>query len=69
MIGSVPVSVAASVMNKSPLFVRESIAQGKIDGAFCIEGENGRRSFYISPVKFQELTGYEWKGGEDEKRG
>ena len=67
MIGSVPVSVAASVMNKSPLFVRESIAQGKIDGAFCIEGENGRRSFYISPVKFYELTGFMYEGRSDEE--
>ena len=68
MIGSVPVEVAAYVMQKSPLWIRESIAQGKIDGAFCVEGKKGKRSFYISPVKFKELTGYEWKGEEDEKR-
>lgn len=67
MIGSVPVEVAAYVMNKSPLFVRESIAQGKIDGAFCIEGKNGRRSFYISPVKFYELTGFMYEGRSDEE--
>lgn len=67
MTGSVPIEVASRVMNKSSLWVRESIAQGKIDGAFCIEGKNGRRSFYISPVKFYELTGFMYEGRSDEE--
>lgn len=64
MMGNVPIEIAAKVMGKSPLWVREAIAQNRLDIGGCIAGKNGRRSFYISPKKFEELTGYHYEGSE-----
>lgn len=68
MIGNVPVEVAAYVMDKSPLWVREAIDRGILDIGCCMKGEHGRRSYYISPQKLKELTGYEWDGTKEIKR-
>lgn len=67
MSGKVPIRVAAKVMGVSELYVREAIAQGKLDIGCFITGKHGKRSFYISPKKFEELTGYKWKGNDDGK--
>lgn len=67
MRGNVPIKVAAEVMGVSELYVREAIAQGKLDIGCFITGKQGKRSFYISPKKFEELTGYKWKGNDDGK--
>ena len=63
MKGSVSVKKTAEILGKSQLFVREAIAQGRLDIGCCIEGKNGRRTFYISPQKLKDLTGEEI--GED----
>lgn len=61
MYGNVPVKVAASVMGKSEMYVRRAIEDGRIDIG-CCSGRGKRKSYYISPKKLFELTGYEWKG-------
>lgn len=61
MKGNVPVKIAAEVMGVSQLYVREAISQGRLNIGCCIEGKHGKRSFYISPKKLEELTGYKWK--------
>ena len=65
MKGNVPIKVAASVMGVSELYVREAIAQNVLPIGCCITGKHGKRSFYISPKKFEELTGFRWEGGND----
>lgn len=62
--GNVPISVVARVMGKSTLWVREALSQGKLDIGCCTVGKNGRRSFYVSPKKLYELTGYIYEGFE-----
>ena len=62
MTGNVSVKEASRILGKSELWVREAIASGAIDLGACTVGKNGRRSFYISPKKLYELTGYVWKG-------
>ena len=62
MTGNVSVKEASRILGKSDLWVREAIASGAIDLGACTVGKNGRRSFYISPKKLYELTGYVWKG-------
>lgn len=57
MVGNVPISVAAKVMNKSQMYVRCAIADGRLDIG-CCSGRGKRKSYYISPKKFYELTGY-----------
>lgn len=66
MKGNVPVKIAAEVMGVSQLYVREAIFQGRLNIGCCIEGKRGKRSFYISPKKFEELTGYRYEGSENE---
>ena len=63
MSGKITIQKAAEIMNVSPLYVREAIAQGVLPIGCCIKGKHGKRSFYISPVKFAEWTGYR---GEEE---
>lgn len=64
MIGNVPVKVAAKVLGKSELYIRHAIEDGKLNIGIC-SGRGKRKSYYISPLKLYELTGYEWKGKED----
>lgn len=59
--GSVPVRVAARVLGKSEMYVRHAIEDKRIDIG-CCSGRGKRKSYYISPKKLYELTGYEWKG-------
>ena len=60
MTGNVPVSKAAEVLGKSQLFVRQAIQEGRLDIG-CCSGRGKRKSYYNSPKKLYELTGYEWK--------
>lgn len=58
----ITIKQAAKIMGVSELYVREAIAQNVLPIGCCITGKHGRRSFYISPKKLYELTGYVWKG-------
>lgn len=72
--GSVPVSVAAKVYGKDSSWVRAGIIAGWLPiGKATRKGEiitsinemnskYGRISYYISPKKLYEETGYIWKG-------
>lgn len=61
MTGNVPVKVAARVLGKSEMYIRCALQDGRTDIGFC-SGKGKRKSYYISPKKLYELTGYEWKG-------
>lgn len=63
-IGGVPVSDAAKVFGKEPCWVRQGIRDGWLPIGYVTTKENGTKgSFYISPKKLWEETGYVWKGG------
>ena len=60
---NVPVTVAARVMKKDPQFIRQGIILGilKFGVAFKKEGSS-QYSYYISPIKFWQETGYIYNG-------
>lgn len=74
MKGSVPVSVAAKVYGKDPNWIRAGIIVGWLPiGTATRNGKQitkldemnsryGRISYYISPKKLYEETGYAWEG-------
>ena len=74
MCGSVPVSVAAKVYGRDAAWVREGIISGwlpigiatkdgkQVTNVDEINRSKGRISYYISPKKLYEDTGFEWKG-------
>ena len=62
--GNVPIKVAARVMGKSQVYIRNAIKDGRVDLGIC-SGQGNRKSYYISPKKLYELTGYEWKGEKE----
>jgi len=74
MNGSVPVAVAAKVYGRDASWVRAGIISGWLpigvatrNGKIVtnvdeINGCKGRISYYISPKKLFEDTGFEWKG-------
>lgn len=59
--GSPTVQEVAKIMGKDQTFVREGIEKGWLPIGIC-KTTNGVRSFYISPKKLWEVTGYVWKG-------
>ena len=73
---SVPVSIAAKVYGKDACWVRNGIIAGwlpigtatrngkKITDINEVNLRKGRISFYISPKKLYEETGFKWKGGD-----
>ena len=73
---SVPVSIAAKVYGKDACWVRNEIIAGwlpigtatrngkKITDINEVDLRKGRISFYISPKKLYEETGFKWKGGD-----
>ena len=73
---SVPVSIAAKVYEKDACWVRNGIIAGwlpigtatrngkKITDINEVDLRKGRISFYISPKKLYEETGFKWKGGD-----
>lgn len=66
---NVPVLHAARMMGKDQSFIREAMKRGIIDlgSAYQKEGSN-QYDFYISPFKLWQLTGYVYKGYEEEQR-
>lgn len=64
MEGNVPVKVAARVLGKSEFYVRCAIQDGNLDIGIC-SGRGKRKSYYISPKKLFELTGYVWEGEKE----
>lgn len=58
--GNVPVTVAAKVMHKDPMFVRIGLQRGLLPfGAAFKKDEHGEQyDYYISPKLFYEYTGY-----------
>ena len=74
MTGSVPVRIAARVYGKDPAWVRAGIISGWLPIGYAtrkgkrvtstneIKGAYGRISYYISPAKLYEDTGFMWKG-------
>lgn len=73
---SVPVSIAAKIYGKDACWVRNGIIAGwlpigtatrngkKITDINEVDLRKGRISFYISPKKLYEETGFKWKGGD-----
>lgn len=62
-IGGVPVQTAAKVFGKDATWVRQGIIDGWLDIGYAVPSETGNRtSFYISPKKLWEKTGYVWIG-------
>lgn len=62
--GNLPVKVAARVMGKSEIYVRHALEDKRLDIGCCV-CRGKRKSYYISPKKFYELTGYIWEGERD----
>lgn len=72
--GSVPVKVVAEVYGRDASWVRAGIICGwlpigtatrdgkQITDLSEINSRKGRISYYISPRRLYEQTGYEWKG-------
>ena len=72
--GSVPVSVAAKVYGRDACWIRAGIISGycpigtatrngkEIFDVQDMDSRKGRISYYISPKKLYEQTGYIWKG-------
>lgn len=75
--GSVPVKVAAKVFGKDACWVRAGIISGYLqigkatrNGKLItsieeMDSKFGRISYYISPKKLYEETGYIWKGEKE----
>lgn len=76
--GGVPISVAAKVYGKNQSWIRAGIVAGWLPiGIATRDGERvtkiadmnsrlGRISYYISPIKLYNETGYIWKGKDSE---
>lgn len=65
--GNVPAIVAASIMGKDQMFIREAMKRGIIDLGICFKKEGSDQyDFYISPFKLWQLTGYVYQGDEIE---
>ncbi len=75
--GSVPIRVAARVYGKDPCYIRVGIISGWLPiGRATRNGEPvtdisqmnsrfGRITYYISPKKLYEDTGFVWKGEKE----
>lgn len=59
--GGVPVRVAAAVYGKAPYFIHEGIRAGWLPIGHCKPGEQ-KDSFYISPKRLWEDTGFIYTG-------
>ena len=75
--GSVPVKVAARIYGKDPCYIRAGIIAGwlpigratrngkVVTDISQIDSRYGRITYYISPKKLFEDTGYIWKGEKE----
>lgn len=59
---NVPVTVAAKVMRKDPMFIRIGLQRGLLPFGVAIKkDEHGKQfDYYISPKLFYEYTGFLW---------
>lgn len=74
--GSVPVAVAAKVYSRNDAWVRAGIIAGWLPIGYAtrdglqvtdiaqIDSKSGKISYYISPKRLYEDTGFLWKGKE-----
>lgn len=66
---NVPVTIAASILGKEQMFVREAMKRGLVDLGVCYQKEGSSQyDMYISPFKLWQLTGYVYKGLEVERK-
>jgi hypothetical protein len=66
---NVPVTLAASILGKDQMFIREAMKRGIIDLGVCYQKEGSSQyDIYISPFKLWQLSGYVYKGYEIESR-
>lgn len=66
---NIPVTIAASIMGKDQMFIREAMKRGLLDLGLCYKKENSEQyDFYISPFKLWQLSGYVYKGLEIESK-
>lgn len=63
--GGVPMEVAAKVYGKDVTYVREGIDAGWLPIGRCTK-RSKNRSFYVSPKKLWEDTGFVWRGGQEQ---
>lgn len=67
--GNIPVLVAASIMGKDQMFIREAMKRGILDLGACFKKDGSDQyDFYISPFKLWQLTGYVYEGDEIESK-
>ena len=66
MIGNVPIKVASKVLGKSEMYVRHAIEDNRLDIG-CCSGRGKRKSYYISPKKLYELTGYMYEAEKEKE--
>lgn len=57
MTGSIPVKVAARLMEKSPQFVYKGLQDDKLPFGVAVKSECGGWNYFISIKKFMEFTG------------
>lgn len=57
---NVPIEVVAKIMKKDANFVRQGIVSGNLPIGFAAKKKenNERMSYYVSPLKLYEYTGY-----------
>lgn len=75
--GSVPIKVAARIYGKDPCYIRAGIIAGwlpigratrngkEVTDISQMDSRLGRITYYISPKKLYEDTGYIWKGEKE----
>lgn len=60
---SVPIEVASQVMKKTPSYIRQGLIQKVLPFGYAMKKTGATRySYYISPKKFYECTGYLYTG-------
>lgn len=66
---NVPVILAASILGKDQMFIREAMKRGILDLGVCYKKEGSEQyDMYISPFKLWQLTGYVYKGYDIESK-
>ena len=61
MISKIPVALAAAMMQKTEQFVRIGLQRNLLPFGTAVAGGHGARprySYYISPTKFMDFTGF-----------
>lgn len=65
---NVPVTLAAKVMRKDPMFIRVGLQRGLLPFgvAFKKDKHKEQYDYYISPKLFYEYTGYNYQAEQEE---